>query len=142
MASERVERRLTAILAADVAGYSRLIGLDEEGTHIRLKEHLCVFVDPTITDYRGRVVKKTGDGMLAEFGSVVDAVRCAVDIQRGMAERTRRSEKSRSSRRRTLDRIPGPRAMPIRESRTFASVPTQDPRSEVVFRQLALWFTF
>jgi adenylate cyclase len=87
MASERVERRLTAILAADVAGYSRLIGLDEEGTHLRLKEHLCVLVDPTIREYRGRVVKTSGDVMLAEFGSVVDAVRCAVDVQRGMAER-------------------------------------------------------
>jgi adenylate cyclase len=87
MTSERVERRLTAVLAADVAGYSRLIGLDEEGTHVRLKEHLCVLFDPKITEYRGRIVKRTGDGMLAEFASVVDAVRCAVDVQRGMAER-------------------------------------------------------
>lgn len=87
MANERVERRLAAILAADVAGYSRLVGLDEEDTHVRLKEHLCVLVDPKITEYHGRVVKKTGDGMLAEFGSVVDAVRCAIDLQRGMAER-------------------------------------------------------
>jgi adenylate cyclase len=85
--NERVERRLTAILAADVAGYSRLIGIDEEGTHAQLKEHLGVLVDPKITEYRGRVVKNTGDGMLAEFGSVVDAVRCAMDIQHGMAER-------------------------------------------------------
>src|SRR6516165_7413550 len=82
-----MERRLTAILAADVAGYSRLTGMDEEGTHVRLKEHLRVLVDPKITEYRGRVVKNTGDGMLAEFGSVVDAVRCAVDVQRCMAER-------------------------------------------------------
>jgi TolB-like protein len=87
VATERIERRLTAILAADVAGYSRLTGMDEEGTHVRLKEHLRVLVDPKITEYRGRVVKNTGDGMLAEFGSVVDAVRCAVDVQRGMAER-------------------------------------------------------
>ena len=87
MATERVERRLTAILAADVAGYSRLTGADEEGTHVRLKEHLRVFIDPKIGEHRGRVVKNTGDGMLAEFGSVVDAVRCAVDVQRGMAER-------------------------------------------------------
>src|SRR6266849_2764382 len=87
LASERVERRLTAILAADVAGYSRLTGLDEEGTHVQLKEHLRVLVDPKISEYRGRVVKNTGDGMLAEFGSVVDAVRCALDVQRGMVER-------------------------------------------------------
>jgi adenylate cyclase len=85
--NERMERRLTAILAADVAGYSRLTGMDEEGTHAQLKERLGVLVDPKITEYRGRVVKNTGDGMLAEFGSVVDAVRCAIDIQQGMAER-------------------------------------------------------
>jgi len=83
----RVERRLTAILAADVAGYSRLIGLDEEGTHARLQDHLRSLVDPKIAEHRGRVVKNTGDGLLAEFSSVVDAVRCAVDVQRGMAER-------------------------------------------------------
>jgi formylglycine-generating enzyme required for sulfatase activity/class 3 adenylate cyclase len=87
VATERVERRLTAILAADVAGYSHLTGVDEEGTHVRLKEHLRVLVDPKITEHHGRVVKNTGDGMLAEFSSVVDAVRCAVDVQRGMAER-------------------------------------------------------
>jgi adenylate cyclase len=87
MASERVERRLAAILAADVAGYSRLTSTDEEGTHVRLKDHLRALVDPKITEYRGRVVKNTGDGMLAEFSSVVDAVRCAVEIQRGMADR-------------------------------------------------------
>ena len=87
MASERVERRLTAILAADVAGYSRLTGFDEEGTHARLQDHLRSLVDPKIAEHRGRVVKNTGDGMLAEFGSVVDAVRCAVDVQRGMLER-------------------------------------------------------
>jgi adenylate cyclase len=87
VATERIERRLTAIMAADVAGYSRLIGLEEEGTHVRLKEHLHVLVDPKITEHHGRVVKTTGDGMLAEFGSVVDAVRCAVDVQRGMAQR-------------------------------------------------------
>jgi class 3 adenylate cyclase/TolB-like protein/Tfp pilus assembly protein PilF len=87
LASERVERRLTAILAADVAGYSRLTGQDEEGTHLELKHHLGTLIDPKIAEYRGRVVKTTGDGMLAEFSSVVDAVRCALDIQRGMAER-------------------------------------------------------
>jgi TolB-like protein/class 3 adenylate cyclase len=87
MASERVERRLAAILAADVAGYSRLTSEAEEDTHVRLKEHLRVLVDPKITEYSGRVVKNTGDGMLAEFNSVVDAVRCAVEIQRGMADR-------------------------------------------------------
>jgi TolB-like protein/class 3 adenylate cyclase/Flp pilus assembly protein TadD len=87
LASERVERRLTAILAADVAGYSRLTGLDEEGTHVQLQDHLCALVDPKIAEHRGRVVKNTGDGMLAEFGSVVDALRCALDVQRGMVER-------------------------------------------------------
>src|SRR5271156_2812028 len=80
-------RRLTAILAADVAGYSRLMGADEEGTHERLKAHLGELVDPKITEHRGRVVKYTGDGFLAEFASVVDAVRCAVEVQRGMADR-------------------------------------------------------
>jgi TolB-like protein/class 3 adenylate cyclase len=87
LAPERVERRLTAILAADVAGYSRLTGVDEEGTHAQLQDHLRSLVDPKIAEHRGRVVKNTGDGLLAEFGSVVDAVRCAVDVQRGMAER-------------------------------------------------------
>src|SRR5271170_7707833 len=79
-------RRLTAILAADVAGYSRLMGQDEEGTHERLKAHLAELVDPKIEEHRGRIVKNTGDGFLAEFPSVVDAVRSAVDVQQGMAE--------------------------------------------------------
>ena len=87
MASERVERRLTAILAADVAGYSRLMGTDEEGTLARLKAHRRELVDPKIAEHRGRIVKTTGDGLLAEFASVVDAVRCAVEIQREIAER-------------------------------------------------------
>ena len=87
MATERVERRLTAILAADVAGYSRLTSLDEEGTHARLTEHLRSLIEPKITEHRGRVVKTTGDGLLAEFSSVVDAVRCSLDIQRGMIDR-------------------------------------------------------
>src|ERR1700756_1583311 len=80
-------RRLTAILAADVAGYSRLMGQDEEGTHERLKAHLREWVNPKIGEHRGRIVKNTGDGFLAEFPSVVDAVRCAVEVQRGMADR-------------------------------------------------------
>src|SRR5215831_8944999 len=80
-------RRLTAILAADVVGYSRLMGADEEGTHERLKAHLRDLVNPKITEHRGRIVKNTGDGLLAEFPSVVDAVRCAVEIQRGMIDR-------------------------------------------------------
>ncbi len=87
LATERVERRLTAILAADVAGYSRLTGLDEEGTHAQLQDHLRSLVNPKVAEHRGRVVKNTGDGLLAEFSSVVDAVRCAVDVQRGMTER-------------------------------------------------------
>jgi len=80
-------RRLTAILALDVAGYSRLMGLDEEGTHERLKAHLGELVDPKIKQHRGRTVKNTGDGLLAEFASVVDAVRYAVEVQRGMIDR-------------------------------------------------------
>jgi adenylate cyclase len=83
----RVERRLAAILAADVAGYSRLMGADEEGTHERLQGHFRELVNPKINEHRGRVVKNTGDGFLAEFLSVVDAVRCAVEVQRGMTER-------------------------------------------------------
>jgi len=80
-------RRLAAILAADVVGYSRLMGADEEGTHERLKAHLAELVVPKIAEHRGRVVKNTGDGFLAEFASVVDAVRCATEIQRGMVDR-------------------------------------------------------
>ncbi|HEV2335737.1 MAG TPA: adenylate/guanylate cyclase domain-containing protein [Stellaceae bacterium] len=85
---ERVERRLSAILAADVAGYSRLMGADEEGTLAALKSHRREVFDPQIAEHRGRIVKTTGDGLLAEFASVVDAVRCAVAVQRQMAERT------------------------------------------------------
>jgi adenylate cyclase len=84
---ERVERRLAAILAADVAGYSRLMGADEEGTLARLKAHRRELIDPKIADHRGRVVNTTGDGILIEFPSVVDAVRCAVEVQHAMAER-------------------------------------------------------
>src|SRR5229473_662353 len=80
-------RRLTAIFAADVAGYSRLTGMDEEGTHVRLKEHLRVLIDPKVAAHRGHIIKNTGDGFLAEFNSVVDAMRCAVEVQRGMVER-------------------------------------------------------
>src|SRR5215212_5476531 len=87
MPGDRVERRLAAILAADVAGYSRLMGADEEGTLAQLKAHRRALVDPKIKEHHGRIVKTTGDGALVEFASVVDAVRCAVEIQRGMAER-------------------------------------------------------
>ena len=87
MDEARVERRLAAIMAGDIAGYSRLMGVDEEGTLRQLKAHRKELVDPKITEHRGRIVKTTGDGMLVEFVSVVDAVRCAVEIQRGMAER-------------------------------------------------------
>src|SRR5260370_20495467 len=80
-------RRLVAILALDVAGYSRLMGVDEEGTHERLKAHLGQLVDPKIKEHRGRTVKNTGDGLLAEFASIVDAVRCAVGVQRGIIDR-------------------------------------------------------
>jgi adenylate cyclase len=87
MDEARVDRRLAAIFAGDIAGYSRLMGADEEGTLSQLKAHRKELVDPKITEHRGRIVKTTGDGMLVEFVSVVDAVRCAVDIQRGMVER-------------------------------------------------------
>src|SRR6478736_7269271 len=87
MAEERVERRLAAILAADVAGYSRLMGADEEGTLAALKTLRRELADPKIKEHRGRIVKTTGDGLLIEFASVVDAVRCAVEVQREMAER-------------------------------------------------------
>ncbi|WP_244562167.1 adenylate/guanylate cyclase domain-containing protein [Bradyrhizobium lablabi] len=86
MSSEHVERRLAAILAADVAGSCRLIGMDEEGTLEQLKALRKTLFDPKIADHRGRIVKNTGDGALVEFASVVDAVRCADEIQRGMAE--------------------------------------------------------
>jgi adenylate cyclase len=87
LATERVERRLAAILAADVAGYSRLMGADEEGTLVRLKAHRRELIDPKIAEHRGRIVKTTGDGLLVEFASVVDAVRCAVAVQQAMPER-------------------------------------------------------
>ena len=87
MANERVERRLAAILAGDVVGYSRLMGADEEGTLRDLKEHRAALLHPKVAEHRGRIVKTTGDGVLIEFPSVVDAVRYAVEVQRGMAER-------------------------------------------------------
>jgi adenylate cyclase len=87
LANERVERRLTAILAADVAGYSRLMGADEEGTLSALKAVRRELANPVVTAHHGRVVKTTGDGILIEFASVVDAVACAVAIQRGMVSR-------------------------------------------------------
>jgi class 3 adenylate cyclase len=82
----KVERRLAAILAADVVGYSRLIGMDEEGTLAQLKSHRRELIDPKIAEYHGRMVKLTGDGALVEFPSVVEAVRCAIGIQRDMAK--------------------------------------------------------
>jgi adenylate cyclase len=87
MAEARVERRLTAIFAGDVAGYSRLMGVDEEDTLARLNAHRREFLDPKISEHRGRIVKRTGDGILIEFASAVDAARCAVEMQRGMTER-------------------------------------------------------
>src|SRR5262252_2079140 len=87
MAEKQVERRLTAILAADVAGYSRLMGADEEGTLAALKTLRREVADPKIREHRGRIVNTTGDGLLSEFASVVDAVRCAVEVQREMDAR-------------------------------------------------------
>jgi adenylate cyclase len=88
MAEARVERRLAAILAADVVGYSRLMGINEEGTLAALKTHQRELIDPKIAEHRGRIVKTTGDGALVEFASAVDAVRCALEIQRAMSERS------------------------------------------------------
>jgi adenylate cyclase len=87
MTATTVTRRLAAIIAADVVGYSRLMGADEEGTHKRVKAHLVELLDPKIREHHGRIVKTTGDGVLAEFASVVDAVRCAGEIQRAMVDR-------------------------------------------------------
>src|ERR1700687_737082 len=87
MAEERIARRLAAILAADVAGYSRLMGVDEEGTLAALRTIRRELIDPKIEEHHGRIVKTTGDGLLVEFASVVDAVRCAVMVQREMAGR-------------------------------------------------------
>jgi adenylate cyclase len=83
----RIERRLSAVLAADVAGYSRLVGLDEEGTLAQLRFLRAELIDPAIASHRGRLIKTTGDGILVEFPSVVDAARCALDVQRGVARR-------------------------------------------------------
>jgi adenylate cyclase len=87
MATARVDRRLAAILAADVVGYARLMGEDEAGTLERLKTHRKELIEPLLAEHRGRIVKLMGDGALCEFSSVVDAVACAVAIQRAMAER-------------------------------------------------------
>ncbi len=87
MAPERVERRLAAILAADMVGYSRFMEADETGTLAALKAHRSELIDPTIAEHNGHIVKTTGDGMLAEFASVVDAVAGAVAIQRAMVVR-------------------------------------------------------
>ena len=86
MAAERIQRRLAAILASDVVGYSRLMAADEAGTLARLRAHRKDLIDPTIGEHRGRTVKLMGDGALVEFTSVVDAVECAIAIQRAMGE--------------------------------------------------------
>jgi adenylate cyclase len=87
LAAERVERKLAAILAADIAGYSRLMGADEEGTLARLKALRTELIYPKIKEHAGRIVKTTGDGILVEFASPVEAVRCAGEIQNAMRER-------------------------------------------------------
>jgi adenylate cyclase len=94
-------RRLTAVVSADVAGYSRLMGADEEGTLSTLKSLLRDFIDPKITEYGGRIVKTAGDGFLLEYPSVIDAVRCCIDLQQGIYERN----KSTPIERRMLFRI-------------------------------------
>src|ERR1043166_6506320 len=87
LGAERVERRLAAILAADVAGYSRLMGKDEAGTLQRLRAVRAELIDPKIAEHKGRIVKTTGDGLLVEFPSVVEAVACAVAVQRDLGQR-------------------------------------------------------
>ena len=87
MAPERQERRLAAIFAADMVGYSRLMEADERGTIARQKAHRAELIDPAIAEHHGRIAKPMGDGMLVEFASVVEAVECAVAIQRAMVER-------------------------------------------------------
>ena len=84
---DRIERRLAAILAADVVGYSRLMTADEEGTHVRLLAYRREVIEPKIREHHGRIVKNTGDGAIVEFGSLVDAVRCALAVQRVLAAR-------------------------------------------------------
>ncbi len=95
IAETRTERRLAAILAADVAGYSRLMEIDEEGTLAALKAHRRELIDPLITQHQGRIVKTMGDGLLIEFASIVDAVRCAVVMQQGMESRNANVDESR-----------------------------------------------
>lgn len=95
MATERVDRRLAAIMAADVAGYSRAMGVDEEGTLARLKTHRRQLIDPKIAEHHGRIANTAGDGLLAAFDSVVDAVRCAAEVQRAIAERNRGEPEAR-----------------------------------------------
>src|SRR5215475_5556066 len=87
MGSDQLKRKLAAILAADIAGYSRLMGADEAGTLARLKEYRRELIDPKNKQYHGRVVKTTGDGILIEFPSVVDAISCSIEVQQGMRER-------------------------------------------------------
>ena len=86
MGEVHLRRRLTAILLADVVGYSRLMSADEEGTHLRLADHVKILIEPAVAAHHGRLVRSMGDGMLVEFDSALDAVRCGIDIQRGLAE--------------------------------------------------------
>jgi adenylate cyclase len=98
MSGERAERRLAVILAADIAGYSRLMGADEEGTLARLKALRRELIDPKIAAHRGRLVKTTGDGLLVEFASVVDALRCATEVQQAMVGRNGGDPRRRTDR--------------------------------------------
>jgi adenylate cyclase len=98
VSEEGIERSLTTILAADVAGYSRLMAADEAGTLAQLKTHRKEILEPKTAKYRGRVVKLMGDGTLMEFGSVVDAVNFAVDVQRAKRGRTHQREGAGRSR--------------------------------------------
>jgi adenylate cyclase len=97
LAAERLERRLAAVLAADVAGYSRLIGSDEEGTIAALQSIRAEIIDPGISEHRGRLVKTTGDGLLVEFSSTVDALRCAIQVQEQLRYETKRPPQTSKS---------------------------------------------
>ena len=99
MAEQGEQRRLAAIFTADMVGYARLMEADERGTIARQKLHRTELIDPKIAEHHGRIVKLMGDGMLVEFASVVDAVECAIEVQRTMAERECRRRRSRSRRR-------------------------------------------
>jgi hypothetical protein len=121
LTAERVERRLAAVLAADVAGYSLLMGTDELGTLEALKAHRREIVDPAIASYKGRIVKTTGDGMLVEFASAVDAVTCAIAVQEKIPNATA------ASRRRSPSALASISATSSSTATTFSAMASMSP---------------